>query len=216
MRFLLSSLLLVALAACATSEAKTYEDDVDVQIASVTLADNCGTPTPPPAPPNPPPPDQKFSQPPPKSDAPAPNARPARGSCAQPGSCGSPRRGCEATSMQLSLKARSSAQPTTIKIKRVELLDHNGRVLEVLTSSVPTQWNAKLGYVQWDQTMLGGNIVKASYTLTAPNWDKLTGGRMNAHSRTFQLRVTVTIGNADRTVEKRSITPARIAPMVVT
>jgi hypothetical protein len=206
--------MLAALASCAISEAKN-PSDVDVQLASVTLADDCPTPPPPPAQPQQQP-GQGFAKPPPGADTNAKEARrPAQGSCAQPGPCGSPRQRCEPTSMQLSLTSRS-ATSTTIKIKRVELLDNNGKVLEVLTSSVPTQWAAKGGYVQWDESIAPNGSVKVSYRLNSPNWAKLTGGRMKAHTYTFQLRVTVTIGNENRTVEKQQITPARIAPMVVT
>jgi hypothetical protein len=137
MRIILPSLFLAALASCATSEAKTSTSDVDVQLASVTLADDCGTP----------PPAQQFSKPPPTADtAQRSERRPAQGSCAHPGPCGSPRRACEPTSMQLSLTAKAGARPTTIKIKRVELLDSKGKVLEVLSSSLPTQWSPKGGY----------------------------------------------------------------------
>ena len=118
--------------------------------------------------------------------------------------------------MQISFSAQAGVKPTTIRIKRVELLDTKGNVLEVLTASVPTEWTSQGAYVAWDETIDARDVIKASYTLNAPNWNKLTKGRFNAHSHTFQLRVTVAIGSSNRTVEKQSITPARIQPMVVT
>ena len=39
---------------------------------------------------------------------------------------------------------------------------------------------------------------------------------MTAHEKTFQLRVTVAIGAGSHTVEKQSITPARLPPPVPT
>src|SRR5262245_32538301 len=101
MRMILPSLMLAALAACAISEAKN-PTDVDVQLASVTLADDCGTPPPPPAQPQ-----QGFAKPPPGADSePTKNEkaarRPSQGSCAGPGQCGQiQRQKCEPTSMQL-------------------------------------------------------------------------------------------------------------------
>jgi hypothetical protein len=197
-------LLFIAFAACSISDAKV-PSEVKVELASVTLADNC-----PASAPVAPPPATTFAKPPG-----AANARVARGACAKPGPCG-PSRRCEQTSMQLAISAQAGVKPTTIKIKRVELLDAKGNVLETLTASAPMQWTDKGVYARWDQTLSADDEIKASYTLTSPNWNKHTGGRMNAHAHVFQLRVTVTIGNWERTVEKTSITPARIAPMVVT
>ncbi|MEO8700753.1 MAG: hypothetical protein ABI867_11955 [Kofleriaceae bacterium] len=183
---------LLAFAACSVSEAKV-PNEVTVELASVTLAENCTATTPPPPP-------STFAKPPP--------AVAARGSSPA-------RRRCEQTSMQLAITAQPGVKPTTIKIKRVELLDKEGKVLETLTASSPMKWTDKGVYAAWDQGISADAAVKASYALTAPNWNKY-GGRMTAHTKTFQLRVTVTIGSSDRTVEKTSITPVRIEPMVVT
>jgi hypothetical protein len=212
--------MLAAFAACAVSEAKT-PSDITVELSSVTLGDDCNLPAPPP-------PKTKFAKPPaaradadPDADPPglsqdrrAPGGGAAHGKCAGP-NCNVGRRACQQTSMQLALTAQASAKQTTIKIKRVELLDSKGKVLQELTASAPSAWTQN-AYASWDQTLGGGDTVRASYRLSSPNWNKLTNGRMNAHGHTFQLRVTITIGNSSRTVEKTSITPARIEPMVVT
>ena len=205
-------LVFIALAACAVSEAKA-PDEIGVELASVTLAEDCGT-EPPAAVPAPAPP----SKPAPAADRSKPSGKgPSAGGCATPGTCGGPHRQCEQTSMQLAFKAQPGVKPTTIKIKKVELLDTKGKVLEVLTARAPTQWTATTGaYAVWNETIGSGDTIKTSYALSAPNWDKLTNGRMNANSHTFQLRVTITVGSANRTVEKTAITPARVAPPVVT
>ncbi len=202
MRIITPCLFLIAIASCATSEAKT-PDDLSVVLASVTLGDQCPSPTPPPVvqPPN-----GGFAKPP----------GVARGSCAEPGPCGSPRRHCEQTSMQLTLTPAAGFKGSNVKIKRVELLDTRGKVVQVLTASTPMAWSASAGaYAKWNEK-LGGDAVRASYNLSSPDWNKLTNGRMNATSHSFQLRVVVTVGGADRTVEKTAIVPARIEPMVVT
>ena len=54
------------------------------------------------------------------------------------------------------------------------------------------------------------------YDLTAPDWNKLTNGRWNAHSKTFQVRVVVEIGGNNKTVTKQAITAARLPPPVPT
>jgi len=196
-------LQLAALAAgCATSDA-TPAKDVSVELAAVTLADDCGRPPPQPA----------------RPAKPRPSS-PASPSVVAPGDCGGPDCGghsrCDQTSMQLSFKAPAGATRTTIKIKKVELLDPKGKVLEVLTARSPARWTAEGSYVAWDETIAADQTVASTYELNSPSWDKLTNGRWSAHSKTFQLRVTVTIGSANRTVEKQSITPARLAPPVPT
>jgi hypothetical protein len=215
MRTLTPALLLAAFAASSISEAKV-PNEISVELASVTLAEDCGGTIAPPKPTTPP---TRFAKPPPATaDAKSERAPSlARGSCAGPGQCGPARRACEQTSMQIVFNAQSGVRPTTIKIKRVELLDSKGKVLEVLGAHNPKMWSAQSGvYVGWDEALGGNDVIRASYALNAPNWNKHVGGRMHAHAHTFQLRVTVTIGNSERTVEKTSITPARIAPLVVT
>ncbi len=210
-------LFLVAVASCATSEAKTA-DDLSVVLASVTLADQCPVTTPPPPPPPPPP--TKFAKPPvttQSEQSPAPGgAAVARAKCAKGSNCGGPRRHCEQTSMQLTLSPTSGFKGSWVEIKRVELLDTKGKVVQTLTASVPMKWSTAAGaYTAWDQK-LGTDVVRATYNLTSPDWNKLTNGRINAPGHTFQLRVVVSVGGSDRTVEKTAIVPARVAPMVVT
>jgi len=118
--------------------------------------------------------------------------------------------------MQLTLTPAAGFSGSNVKIKRVELLDTKGKVVQTLTATAPMQWSASAGaYVAWDEK-LGKDAVKATYRLSAPDYDKLTKGRINAPGYTFQLRVVVTVGGSDRTVEKQAITPARVEPMVVT
>ncbi len=206
MRIITPWMFLIAVASCATSEAKT-PDDLSVVLASVTLADQCPTLTaPPPAP-------TGFAKPP--ANVPAQHRAPSQGSCSPGGNCGGPRRHCEQTSMQLTLTPAIDLK-SGVKIKRVELLDKQDKVVQTLTASAPVQWSVSAGaYVKWDEK-IGKDAVRASYNLSSPDWSKLTNGRMNAPSHTFQLRVTLSVGSSDRTVEKTAIVPARVAPMVVT
>ncbi len=202
----------VALASCTSSLAKA-PDEVTIELSSVTLGDDCApVPAPKPAPPA-----TKVAQ------APAPAKTPATPSVVAPSDspaarCAGPNCGrgrCDQTSMQLAIVTQAGMKPTTFKITKVELLDEKGKLLETLTSRDPSQWkDAK--YVTWDQTLAANQTLKASYALTAPSWDKLTNGRWNAHSRTFQLRVTMTVGSGTRTVEKQAITAARLPPAVPT
>ena len=124
---------------------------------------------------------------------------------------------CQQTSMQLVLKATPAAKATKIKIKikKVELLDLKGKVLETLTAKHPSKWSGKK-YDKWNEAVAASETLQTSYTLTTPNWTKLTGNRRSASSKTFQVRVTVTVGTQDRTFEKQATVAAQLAPEVET
>lgn len=189
-----SSLIGLMFVGCWTSpqapEAKHPTDtDVRVELGAVTLGDDCG------------------------DDAVMPPPAPTRpGVVARPGY----RPHCDQTSMQLSLHASSGVGPTTVRVTRVELLDDAGGVLARLSSRSPTRWTQDGRYVAWDETIAPNQTLATSYALAAPDWNALTNGRWNAHTKTFQLRVTLAIGSTNHTVDKQSITPARLAPAVPT
>jgi hypothetical protein len=209
--------ILLALVACGGN--RSTKDGVTVELASVTLANDCGSWG------APPPPPEVMAQREDKSELVAAKraanqdiARESAGAAASeaacpPGeTCGSSfrrRSGCQQTSMQLYFRA---ASPTSVKIKTVELLDAQGKWVQDLAPRAPTYWNDS-AYVGWDEHIVGGNKqVSASYALTTPNWDKL-GGRVLAQTKTYHLRVVVAVGDADHTLEKMSITPTVIQVM---
>jgi hypothetical protein len=197
----MSRLLVVAtLAACGTSDAGPTPD-VAVELASITLGDDCGGSLPAPA---------KLKAKDTKIKADDAEAKRA------------PRDdddmldyGCAQTSMQLVLKATPAAKATTIKIKKVELLDDKRKLLEVLTARQPSKWSGKK-YDKWNEAIAASETLQTSYLLATPNWRKLTNGRRNAHTKKFQIRVTVTVGTTDRTIEKQAIAAAMIEPDVDT
>lgn len=193
--------------------------EVSVELAAVTLGDECGdgwTPPPPvitamatparapgPAPAQPAPAEVASMQPPlPPADV-APGAR-ARGH----------RWACQQTSMQLSLVATGGG-PATIRIKQVELLDAAGQLLGRLAPKAPTYWVAD-AYQPWDQQLAAGQQVAASYVLASPNWDAMEGGQWGQRGKTFQVRVTLAVGARERTIEKQAITPTMMEPPVPT
>jgi len=180
----------LALASCWTAPKSTTPPPtaggVDVEIASVTLADDCADPT-------------------------AEMSRRAPGA-SEDMNMGD--RACEQTAMQLSLTATGGG-PTQIRIAKVELLGADGKPLGVLESRMPTVWNEGNGYVAWDQTIAGGQRVQASYKLSAPDWGAIPDGRWNA-STTFHVRVTLVLGTQERTIEKQAIVRAMMEPDVVT
>jgi len=202
------SLFVLALAGCWSSSQSTVTEpgspDVSVELAAVTLGDDCGA--------NP-------VLPPPVAAKPSPHAGVMAAPAEAPMDADDDyyRRHCDQTSMQLSLRATAGTGSTSVsvKIKKVELLDEAGNFLTDLSARAPTRWDGAT-YKQWNQTLDAGQTLAASYSLSSPNWEKLTGGRWQAHTKTFQLRVTLTVGSSNRTVDKQSITPAMLEPAVPT
>ncbi len=187
---------LVVLAGCGASDAApTSKAAAKVELSSVNLADDC------PAPPA----------------TPTPTTAPAKTPSRTP-SDRSPgavtRRGCDQTSMQLALTSTGTAS-AKVAVKKVELLDAKGKVLQTLTARDPQAFETD-AYVAWNQELAAGATVNVMYALSAPNWDKLTKGRWNAHAQSFQLRVTVEVGSAKQKVTKTSIIPTRLKPAVPT
>ena len=209
--------LLVLVAACSKSEPTPTtpalaKPEVAIELGGVTLGDDCAAdqatrPIPPPNVTKPSPrPDTNASQP------PAAEATMAAGACADPTNCqGPPPPPCDQTSMQLSLRA---SHPTTLKIKKIELLDASGKVVDALAARDPSRWvNDK--YVTWDEAIGAGTDVAVSYKLSSPNWAKISNGKWNAQNMLFKLRVTAAVGDSDRTIEKQSIT-VMLEPVVST
>jgi hypothetical protein len=204
----LASLLFAACAAPPIGDGGTppiqAKTNVDIDLASVTLADDCPDPTPAPVEP---PANGGFAKPPPGA------------SITMDDSVGyAPRRMmmCEQTSMQLSLRASNAGTGTSVRVKRVELFDDRDRMIGTLAARNATAWSNDGSYMAWDQTMDPGELVSASYSLSAPDWSVLDGGRWAAAARTFTLRVTFTVGDQDRMVEKQATVAAMIEPHVVT
>lgn len=232
-------LVVVMLAACSRADSPTTDrpepglapkpPQITVELAGVTLSEDCsaGQPTkplaPPPVKPSKAAADQAAPSSPPAAAAgsgmqdPA-SARMAAGSCAQGMPCGGlPQPACEQTAMQLLVGVPAGAIATTLKIKTVELLDDKGAVAGTLTAREPSKWDGQGTYVAWDEAITpSGGSVAVSYKLTAPEWTKLTGGIWNAASKKFALRVTVSISDKDRTIEKQSLVPVMPEPPVAT
>jgi len=169
--------------------------NVDVEIASVTLADDCDTPI--------------------ATTAGSRLDSTADSSMTQAGArVGG---GCEQTTMQLSLRsAPAGAQPTQIRIKKVELLGPDHQPLGTLTSRAPTLWTDAGQYQDWNQTIDPGQTLAASYKLSAPDWSAVPGGRWSPATQTYLIRVTLEVGTQERTVEKQAIIRAMMDPDVVT
>jgi hypothetical protein len=122
---------------------------------------------------------------------------------------------CVPTSMQLTVAGKGTGE-TALRVKSVVLVDHKGHVIGNLKPGKATHW-ANEAYVDWNQTVRGGDALNVSYKLLGLDWSKVPGGRMAAQDRTFTLRVTVEVGTGERTIDKSVAMPKlSIEPGVVT
>ena len=195
-----------------TTEAPPRTNDVSVELASVTLGDDCGEGW------TPPPPVQTAQAPARAPAAPAATMAadmeaPAEAPAKRASGVGS-RYACQQTSMQLSLVATGAA-PARVRVKQVELLDAAGTLLGQLAPAAPTRWVIDR-YEPWDQAIAAGQHVAASYALSSPAWHAMEGGEWAQRGKTFQLRVTLAVGSREQTVEKQAITPMMMPPPVPT
>lgn len=220
-------LVALALSACAAHEAppsttgravetppevKTPRAELKIAIASVTLQQDC---------PDPPEPFAARAAPSPAALAPAADAvapiiHPVPGDVANespamgaslarrgPGSGGPWQPPCTQSTMQLSLSNTGDARGT-LAIKAVRLLDAaSKRPLGTLEARRPGLWSDPAGYQKWDQSILPGATLKASYSLGEPSWPDVhikLGAASNLYTTPFLLEVDITVDGEVQTV----------------
>lgn len=196
------SLLFVAVSAAALACGSTSEPDttlpttpkVDIAIASVTLADDCGT-GPTVAPPAPAPSQEKLA-----SSA-AESARPGASMKIMAD------RACEQSSIQLRV-ANATTAASKVTIQRVELIDERGTKVADLTPRAPSRW-ADDSYQAWDEQVAASDTIQVSYALSAPH---VARGAM------YTVRVVITSADGERTLEQQTMLEAEasLPPGVVT
>ncbi len=169
---------------------------VDVAIASVTLADDCGGgPTTAPAEPA-----EKLAQ----ADAES-MQKPGPGARMMSETMGD--RACEQSSIQLRI-ANDTKTGSKVAIQKIELLDESGTKVADLTPRAPSRW-ASDSYQTWDEQIAPADVLQVSYALSAPNV---------AAGATYTVRVTIAAGDEERTLEQKTTLEAEatLPPGVVT
>lgn len=183
--------------------------EVAVEIASVTLGEDCGA-------------NAAGARPVPGLEAPAIGQRgaaddaPARaavGESAGP-AAKMARRACEQTSVQLSLRAGPGAASPSIEVRQVRLTDASGTVLGSLVPRDPRVWSPDGAYVPWNQTIEPDTTLSVGYSLSAPDWGKIP----DRYSKTYRLEVTLAVGGVERAVTKevKISAPTIMPPNVAT
>jgi hypothetical protein len=202
---------LLALSACsgatplsepdaATSDVANPQVNVTAAIASASLANDC-----------------------PSVDAGSAGAalcaprRPAADGGAADEACGGGY--CRQTSLQITFTVTAvggaPVDPVNpVTITGVRLLDSaTGANLDALTPREPQRWEGAQ-YVTWDSTLRGFGETRASFKLSAPNWNQIgSGNSWSTYGRAYRLEVTVVVNG--QTLVLRSGELMR-APEVVT
>jgi hypothetical protein len=199
--------LFLALTAAALSCGGTVTDPtlpngepVQISIAAVTLADDCGT-----GPRTPPAPETASIQKQPSRKEAGREARSVAYDSEWAGARGD--RACEQSSLQLRVENGTGA-PATISIRKIEIVDERGTTVGELTAREPSRWMDD-AYQPWDEQIGADQIMQVSYALSQPF----------VHAgESYTVRVTVAAGDDERTVERRTMieAPASLPPGVVT
>ncbi len=205
----LAILLLASAAACSGSSNPTPTDPigntpepaagkVSVALASVTLAEDCGTaPTTAPAEPT-------------TAAASATQDVPSGAVSSQRVAAGSmAKRACQQSSVQL-VVSNTTAASASMKVKSVTVLDSTGATVVQLNSYEPSRWAADT-YQPWDGSIEAGATLNVAYSLSEP--------AVNA-GETYTVRVVVETAGGDTTVETQASAevygPASLPPGAVT
>ncbi len=184
---------------------------VTVEIASVTLGEDCDATG---ARAAPPPPASV-----PRGESPIPGAAGAAAAeRAGPGGAGAmakrARPACEQTSVQLSLRAGPGAASPSIEIRQVRLTDASGVVLGSLVPRAPMVWSPEGAYVPWNQVIEPGQALSVGYSLSAPDWGKIP----DRYSKRYVIELVVAVGGQEQSVtrEVRVSAPTILPPNVAT
>jgi hypothetical protein len=116
-------------------------------------------------------------------------------------------RACEQSTLQLRV-ANTSGAAAGITIKKVEVVDDSGAVVGELTPRAPSQWTGDT-YAAWDEQVAPAQTIQASYALSAQPLGR---------GATYTVRITVASGDAQETVERKVTLEAfaEMPPDVVT
>jgi hypothetical protein len=119
---------------------------------------------------------------------------------------------CRQSNLQLSLVSTQQAG-AKVEVRAVRLLDKaTGAVLDTLTAKNPQQWTGA-AYAPWDQIVGGGVTLKVTFDLSAPDWNKVTGGNgARSYGATYRVQVDLAVDGAVHTLEVE----AQREPEVVT
>jgi len=107
---------------------------------------------------------------------------------------------CRASSVQLDI-ASSDHRDLRFTVVEVYLFDPStGALVDTLEASAPTKWDGR-AYKTWDQNVASRTNLKVKYTLTAPDWGRISpNGRLSSPQR-FNTQVLVNINGELRTLK---------------
>jgi hypothetical protein len=175
---------------------------LDVAIASVTLADDCGT-GPTTAPPvssadfaEPPAGDSSMQEPASSSQSSVAGKRkPSGGPGFAASDISAGARACEQSSIQLRV-ANAGAEGAKVTLQKVEILDESGNPISEVTPREPSQWVAdSYTYQGWNEQVAPSETLQVSYALSSA---------VLLRGATYTVRVTVLAGDKEQTLEQKT------------
>lgn len=187
--FLLLAGASFTLASCMSHGRETMLD-VDAEVASVTLGDDCAQNG------------ERGAGPPADEDF--------AGACAEDAPCPG---WCTQTGVRLSVRAAETGEDVPFEVLRVRMYTMDGQLVEELDGRNPRRFTEE-GYVDWDEMVFPGADLSVSYDLNAPNWEEIgNGNAWETYGMSFRIEVDVRIDGVEQTLE---FDPATREPEVVT
>ena len=119
---------------------------------------------------------------------------------------------CQQSSMQLSVVAAADSPRLQLTVTKVEFFDDKGTMLGPMIPRTPTVWTDEGTYRAWDESILGGQELSVSYTLSEPPWHKV-GSRWG---QLFVLKATITANGEEQIIQRNiEVTAPSIYPVDV-
>lgn len=166
------------LGACIATHTPDPSLEVDASIASVTLADDCGSAGPPDG-----------------------RAEPGfiAGDCAEDSpNCGF----CRQTGMQLSIEAAAEGASVPFEVVAIRLYDMETGALSDTLDPRAAQIFVDGAYGAWDEMIHPGDSLNVSYDSSSPDWTAIGGGNSwETHGMRFRVEMDVRIDGVDRTLD---------------
>ncbi len=109
---------------------------------------------------------------------------------------------CRQTAMQLRFVVGTGDTPVRVDVVSVRLRDaQTNDLLDTLTAREPSRWDDVSGtYRAWDQNLVPGSNLRASWKLSAPGWDRVYGAGGRTFRTPLRLEVVLRIDGVERTL----------------
>tara|TARA_R110002096_G_scaffold16898_7_gene57852 strand:- start:5726 stop:6340 length:615 start_codon:yes stop_codon:yes gene_type:complete len=111
---------------------------------------------------------------------------------------------CRQATMQIAITGQRDAS-ASFAIKEVRLLGPDDAVLGIVKAREPSLWSGS-GYAAWDQRVVPGPAIKASYKLSLGDWNSIEKALgKNSYGPLFVIEADIAIGATPLTIRSGKV-----------